>query len=136
LFQANNQDYSLASIDAIVGSGSNAPAPVVVAQLHADDAGAIGALITTFSAPDVSGVEVARTFVPNDPVTLDPNARYWFVLGSEDPGDGTFYWAYAEGNEFVGPGTLHHFADTTESGIDWTYRADIRIFAGERSSDH
>ncbi|MDA1179125.1 MAG: hypothetical protein O2931_10060 [Planctomycetota bacterium] len=127
-FQTDNQQHALASIDAMVGGGSNAPLPVVVAELRTDNEGVIGDLITTFLAPGVDGPDSARTFAPVLPVTLDPNTKYWFVLGSEDPGDGTYYWSYAEGNASEGNGVLGGFADTTESGVDWTYRSDNPYF--------
>ena len=127
-FQSDNQQYSLASIDAVVGGGSTAPLPEVVAQLHADNAGTIGALIATFTAPDVSESASARTFLPDNAVTLDANTQYWFVLGSADPGDGTYFWQYAEGDAFTGPGSLGGFAHTAESGVDWTYSTDNPYF--------
>ena len=120
-FVSDNQPYQLTSIEALVGDGSVSPSPVVVAQLHADDGGAIGDLITTFTAPDVSGTLTALTFLPDGTVTLDPNTQYWFVLGSEAPGDGTFFMGYADSNLSVGPGALGIFADSSDSGATWNY---------------
>jgi hypothetical protein len=51
------------------------------------------------------------------------NTAYWFVLGSQSPGDGTFFWHYAEGDDFVGPGLLTGFADSADSGAIWSYGA-------------
>ena len=127
-FQSDNQQYSLASIDAVVGNGSTAPLPDVVAELRADDAGTIGALIATFTAPDVSEPASALTFLPNGAVTLEANTQYWFVLGSSNPGDGTYFWQYAEGNAFTGPGSLSGFADTPDSGVNWIYGSDNPYF--------
>jgi hypothetical protein len=127
-FQSDNQQYRLASIDARVGDGSMTPLPTVVAELHADSGGTIGALITTFTAPSVLGAPSARTFTPNNAVTLQANAAYWFVLGSAAPGDGTYFWQYAEGDNSTGPGSLGGFADTPESGVNWTYSAGNPFF--------
>ncbi len=120
-FQTDNQQYLLSSIEAIVGDASTTPAPIVVAELRAGTTGMIGSTIATLTAPDLSGAPSARAFSPDATVVLDPNTVYWFVLGSEAPGDGTFFWQYAEGNNFTGPGFMHNFADSTSSGASWSY---------------
>jgi hypothetical protein len=121
-FQTNNQPYELTSIDSIVGDGSMVPLAVVDAKLYsADNAGEIGTLLTTFTAPSMLGAVSARTFLPDSPVTLAPNTMYWFVLGSQAPGDGTFYFQYANTALFSGPGFLHGFADSSDSGTNWLY---------------
>ena len=119
-FLPDNSSYSLVSIDAIVGDGSTSPSPVVVAELHNDDNGTIGSLITSFTAPDVSGAQSIRTFLPDNPVTLAASTKYWFVLGSQAPGDGTYFWSYAEGNGAVGLGLLDNYNYSTDSGATWT----------------
>ncbi len=120
-FVSDNQPHQLTSIAALVGDGSLSPSPIVVAQLHADNGGVIGDLITTFTAPDVTGPLNALTFLPDGTVILDPNTQYWFVLGSEAPGDGTFFMGYADSNLSVGPGALGNFADSSDSGMTWNY---------------
>ena len=119
-FLPDANSYSLVSIDAIVGDGSSAPAPVVVAELHSDNSGLVGSLITSFTAPSVAGAQSVRTFVPDNPVPLSPSTKYWFVLGSQAPGDGTFLWSYAEGNGSVGPGALDNYNYSTDSGGTWS----------------
>jgi hypothetical protein len=64
-----------------------------------------------------------REFLPAAPVSLAPGERYWFVLGSEAPGDGTFFWQYANSNFAAGTGVLGNYADTAESGANWIYRS-------------
>lgn len=120
-FQSDAKQYILTSIDAVVGDGSTDPPPQIVAQLFSDSSGSIGELIATFVAPEVTGTPNALTFVPNTPITLAAETAYWFVLGVENPGDGTFSWQYAEGDDFVGPGLLGRFADSVDSGDAWSY---------------
>lgn len=127
-FVTDNATYTLVSVDAIVGDGSTEPAPVVIAELHVDDGGEIGALIATFTAPDVSGPVAARTFSPNRTVLLQPGTTYWFVLGSEAPGDGTFFWSYANSNEFVGPGFLGNYEYSDDSGATWSLGSDFPYY--------
>jgi hypothetical protein len=105
-FVTDENEYQLQSVEAIVGDGSDDPAPVVVAELRADNDGEVGALITTLSAPVVSGPPAARTFIPDASVTLQPHTAYWVLLGVESPGDGTFFWSYAYTNDTTGPGSL------------------------------
>lgn len=119
-FLPDASSYNLGSIDTIVGDGSSSPAPVVVAELHNDNAGLVGSLITTLTAPSVSGAQSIRTFLPDNPVTLSASTPYWFVLGSQAPGDGTYLWSYAEGNNFVGPGALANYNYSEDSGATWT----------------
>jgi hypothetical protein len=119
-FLPDANSYSLISIDAIVGGGSTNPPPVVVAELHSDNAGLVGNLITTLTSPSVSGAPSARTFTPDSPVTLSASTKYWFVLGSQAPGDGTYFWSYAEGNGQVGPGALDNYNYSTDSGVIWS----------------
>lgn len=118
-FAPDNTGYDLVSIEAIVGNGTLNPLPSVVAELHDDNAGDVGALITTFTTPDVSGAPSARTFTPDNPVTLSANTTYWFVLGVQSPGDGTFFWSYAQGNGSTGPGALLSYAYSSDSGGTW-----------------
>ena len=127
-FQTDNQQYLLSSIEAMVGNASTTPAPIVVAELRAGTTSTIGALIATFADPGLAGAPVARAFLPDSSVTLDPNTVYWFVLGSQAPGDGTFAWQYAEGNGFAGPGAFHNFADSIDSGANWSMSFDNPYF--------
>lgn len=120
-FQPDDRPYRLTSIEARVGDGSSAPPPSIIAELHEDNGGAIGPLMTTFTAPDVSAPPTEATFFPDSEVTLNPNTPYWFVLESEVPGDGTFFWQYADTGFSTGPGSLGLFADSTDSGVNWTY---------------
>jgi hypothetical protein len=99
-----------------------------VAELWAGTTTTIDSLVTTLTAPSLLGAASARTFTPDSAVTLDPSTIYWFVLGSQAPGDGTFFWHYAEGNNFTGPGALHNYAYSTDSGANWTLGSDNPYF--------
>jgi hypothetical protein len=122
-FTNDGLPHMLASITAKVGGASTEPAPVVVAELHADSGGAIGELLTTLTAPDLSGAIGDHEFLPTSEVMLHPGASYWVVLGAETPGDGTYFWQYANSNFAAGTGVLDNYADSTESGASWIYRS-------------
>jgi T5SS/PEP-CTERM-associated repeat protein/autotransporter-associated beta strand protein len=122
-FTNDGQSHQLVSIAAKIGGGSSDPAPVVVAELRADSGGVMGDLITTLSAPDLSGDVADRELTPDAAVTLTPGADYWVVLGSQSPGDGTYFWQYANSNFAVGSGTLGNYADSNDSGATWIYRS-------------
>jgi len=127
-FTTDDATYSLVSIEVVVGDGSDDPVPAVIAELYADNKGAIGAFITSLTAPDLSGAASARTFTPDAPVTLDPGARYWFLLGVAVPDEGVFSWAYAASNDFIGPGYITGYADSSDSGTNWNYGTDFPYF--------
>jgi hypothetical protein len=127
-FTTDANPYALISIEGTLGEGSVDPAPVVIAELYADDGGAMGQLIATLTAPDLSGPLATRTFIPAIPITLEPNTTYWFLLGSQTPGDGTFLWTYANSNNFTGSGAIGNYADSNDSGATWTYRTDFPYF--------
>lgn len=124
-FQSDGLPHELISIQARVGDGSAAPPPVIVAELHADNNGTIGDLISNFTAPDVSGAPSDVAFLPDLPVALEPGGKYWFVLGSEAPGDGTFSWQYINTALAAGTGEIGNFADSTSSGNDWLYHGSL-----------
>jgi hypothetical protein len=122
-FTNDGQPHQLVSIGAKIGGGSTEPAPVVVAELRADSGGVMGDLIATLSAPDLSGDIAGRELTPDAAVTLTPGADYWVLLGSQSPGDGTYFWQYANSNFAVGSGTLGNYADSNDSGATWVYRS-------------
>lgn len=127
-FTTDNAEYDLVSVEAVLGEGSVDPPPVVVAELHAEENGAIGAFIVTLVAPDVSGPASARTLVPLTPVILAANTTYFLVLGSQAPGDGTFEWSYAGTNDTTGSGALSSYADSQDSGANWNYGVKFPYF--------
>lgn len=124
-FQSDGYPHELVSIQARVGSGSTDTPPVIVAELHADSDGAIGELIGTFTPPDVTGAPTDLEFTPDAFVTLDPGAKYWFVLGSAVPGDGTFVWQYINTDVAAGTGAIGNFADSDTSGNVWNYHGSL-----------
>lgn len=125
-FTTDATSHSLTRID-IIG-GDAVTDPVIVAELRADAAGQIGALITTLTTSDFSGPPAARTLTPLLPVTLDPSTTFWVVLGSEAPGDGTLGWSYADSNNSVGTGVIAQYADSQDSGMTWAYGTDFPYF--------
>lgn len=129
-FTTDSATHTLASIDAIVGEATDAPAPLAFAELRADAAGTIGALLTTFTVPDLSGPRSPRTFVPDAIVQLEPNTTYWFVQGVVAGGDGGYVWSYADTNLFVGPGALNAFAFSQDAGAFWSYGTDFPFQIG------
>jgi hypothetical protein len=122
-FVSDDHHHSLSSIEAIVGNSLDAPQ--VVAELRKADVNneidlTAEGLLTTFTFDDLSeGSPAAHLFSPDNSVNLAPNTRYWFVLGSAN--EGTFDWSYAEGGNFIGPGTLSDFADSSDAGTTWNY---------------
>lgn len=120
-FTTDTLSYTLTTIDVIGGLESTMPPPVIVAELRADSAGQIGALITTLIAPSFAGDPSPRTLTPSAPVILAPSTTYWIVIGSEAPGDGTLGLSYANTNESVGTGVIGAYADSQDSGGTWNY---------------
>jgi hypothetical protein len=125
-FYSGVDNYTLTSIDAIVGNGMNSPS--VVAQLRRSDImgdidNTLGGLITTFTAPDMTGMTSIRTFLPDVSVNLVSTEKYWFILGSDNAG--TYDWSYAEGPMTIGPGALSNYADSIDAGVTWINRDSI-----------
>jgi len=127
-FVTDAVSYSLTRIDIIGGDASEVPAPVIVAELREDNGGTIGALITTLTPSDFTGPPAARTLTPDIAVMLAPSTTYWVVLGSEAPGDGTLGWSYANSNNSEGTGAIGAYADSQDSGANWTYGTDFPYF--------
>ncbi len=119
-FVIDGNDHPLLWVQAIVGNGADDP--VVVAELRsADINGEIdntpAGLLTTFTAPDMSGPPSVRSFVPDTPVTLLASQTYWFLLGTSNAG--TYDWSYANSNVSIGTGSLDDYADSSDAGGTW-----------------
>lgn len=126
-FTTDAASYNLTQID-IMG-GDAAAGPVIVAELHEDNAGAIGALITTLSTTDfLATAPTPQTLTPDNPVVLVASTTYWVVLGSQSPGDGTLGWSYANSNNSVGTGVIGAYADSQDSGANWNYGTKFPYF--------
>jgi hypothetical protein len=123
-FTTDANVYTLESIDAIVGEASFEPAPIVVAELRADDEGTMSTLLATFTSENLGGPLAAHNFIPDSQVELQPDTNYWFVLGVAQPGDGTFHWGYIDSNESSGPGVIANYADSDDSGATFVYRSN------------
>lgn len=121
-FTTDSMPYGLDSIEVIAGEASDTPPPEIFAALYTDNLGAIGTLIDNLGvATNLIGAHSARAFTPFNPITLDPDTTYWFVLGVYAPGDGTYFWYYADSQLFSGPGSIGAFADSDTSGSVWNY---------------
>lgn len=127
-FVTDEVSYRLVSAEVMVGGGSTNPAPIVIAELWSDDQGTLGTLITTLTPPDVSGGISPQSMLPESPVTLEPNTAYWVLLGVQNPGEGTFFWSYANSNEDIGPGVLFWYGAAPDSGVTWLYGTDFPYF--------
>lgn len=118
-FETDAQGYTLTSISIIAGDAR--ANPVVITELREDVGGAIGPVITPFDPISFDGPLSPRNLVPSSPVVLAPSTRYWVVVGSQAPGDGTLGMSYANTNNFVGPGVITAYADSQDSGATWNY---------------
>jgi hypothetical protein len=122
-FITDGMTYDLDSIQARMGTATNSPTAVFELR---KDTGAnsidltIGGLVTSFTAPDLTGLNSVRNLLPTSSVQLDPNTKYWFVAGVTN--NGTFEWEYANTGSFSGPGSLNFFGDSDDAGATWTYR--------------
>jgi hypothetical protein len=88
-FATDANSYTLTDFRTVVGNGTGSPS--VVAELRASTmSGSIdtsaGGLLTTFTAPDVSGALGVQTFTPEQSVDLDPNTTYYLILGVSGAG--------------------------------------------------
>ena len=86
-FSSDAQHRRLTSVTAIVGNGGDSSD--VVAELRKSDASgnidqSAEGLLTTFTAPDITGDLTARIFAPDSNVFLNPGAKYWFILGATE----------------------------------------------------
>jgi hypothetical protein len=107
--------FTLVSIDTLLGHAI--AGPDVVAQLRRGD-DPTGPFIATFSFPALSETDIQIvTLLPTTAATLDAGALYWLVLGPATTG--SFEWAYAEGNNVIGQGSLGSYAYSFDSGVTW-----------------
>ncbi len=124
-FLTGGGNYQLSSIEVITGNGCNSPN--IVAELRKSDINgeidtSTEGLLTTFTAPDVSGPTEPRVFTPDGTVSLIAGEKYWFILGSAN--EGTFDWSYADSSSTTGPGSLSNYADSGNAGTSWDLRDD------------
>ncbi len=128
-FYTDGMMYNLDSIQARMGNAVNSPTAVFELR---KDTGAnaidltIGGLLTSFTAPDLTGLNSVRDLFPTSGVQLDPNTKYWFVAGVTN--SGSFEWEYANTGSFSGPGSLDIFGDSDDAGVTWTYRDNSPFF--------
>lgn len=104
--------HTLTSIRTVVGGAAGNPA--IFAELR--DGSVTGTVLTTFSLPSFTGAFTARNFMPLSSVTLNPDGKYFFILGLAG---GSVGWSYAEGNGQVGPGVMGNFEYSENQGASW-----------------
>lgn len=121
-FMTDTASYALDSVEVIAGEASDMSPLEIFAALYSDDNGEIGSFLGTLSVTtDLVGTHSPRTFVAFNPIALAPDTTYWFVLGVSVPGDGTYFWYYADSQLFSGPGNIGGSADSDTSGSSWNY---------------
>jgi hypothetical protein len=76
-------------------------------------------LVATFTLSSLpTGPDEIVTLIPDAPVLLVPGETYWLVMGQvEDPG--LFKFAYAEGNNWIGPGAFGSYSYSFDQGATW-----------------
>jgi hypothetical protein len=125
--------YQLTSIIARVGNrvGNQTTEIKPFANLRADD-GNNGPVtgktnyLTAFAVPTISTTGLLNeTFLPNAPVILEANTRYWFALGSlggSDNDNFEYQWVYSSSG---GPLNIpSRYALTNDEGEHWTLARD------------
>ncbi len=98
--------------------GNAFESPEVVAQLRSG-LDPSGPLLASFAVPalSASGIDIL-TLTPDADVQLEPGETYWLLLGPA--AGGSFQWAYAEGNNFLGIGSFGNYNYSTDAGATWT----------------
>jgi len=106
---------TLDSVTMLIGIA--VPGTDAVAQLRrGEDPGA--PIVATFTLPPLNEFGVTGvTLVPDVPVVLEPGQTHWLVLGTSSTG--SFGLAYAEGNNWSGPGTIGTYAYSEDLGVTW-----------------
>jgi hypothetical protein len=123
-FATDAQRYQLDSIEAMLGE--LAGAPTLVAELRDGDTPS-GALLATFSLTIPPGAPEAVTLTPSKAVTLEPSTSYTLILGVAD--EGSFAWAYADSNNWIGPGAFGNYHYSTDLGVTWAnFGSDFPYF--------
>ena len=94
--------YTLDLIQVILSDGE--PGSVPVFELRMGETGPDVTIATLIEQSFPTGPDEIVTLLPATPVTLDPGVKYWVVM--EVQPRGFFRWAYALGNNWIGPGTF------------------------------
>jgi len=116
-FSTDANAYQLNSIDLVLGNQTADSLPF--ATLHADVAGSVGGVLTSFGVSGIgSGTpSLVMLMAVGSPLTLAPSTTYWIVLG--EAGTGSFGFSYAQGNSQVGPGSLGAYRYSVDAGLTW-----------------
>ncbi len=124
-FAADRRRYRLESIETILGTAVGPP--VVVAELHDGDE-PTGALRTTLSVPALStaGNEVVA-LTPDSDVIIERGQALTLILGVANVAE--YEWAYADSNNWIGPGTFGNYYYSSDAGATWTnFGADFPYY--------
>ena len=113
-FATDARRYRLDSIETILGELDGSP--TIVAELREGDS-PTGALLATFSFTVPAGAPEVVTLTPSQSVTLEASASYTLVLGVAD--EGSFTWAYADSNNWIGDGAFGNYHYSVDLGVTW-----------------
>jgi hypothetical protein len=108
-------NYHLDSIQVILSEAVAGSIPIIELRRGPISPDTTIAALTPSSLPP-GGDEIV-TLTPDRPVTLVPCQVYWVVMGVQDPG--YYKWAYAEGNNWNGPGAFGTYSYSFDSGASW-----------------
>ena len=114
-FTTDANAYKLLSIDLLLGALTGSPD--LFAELHADTAGSPGATLASFSLGGIGTGAPALFTLPGSLLDLNASSAYWIVLGAT--GNGSFGWAYAQGNSQSGLGALGAYGYSADTGATW-----------------
>ncbi|MFM9996917.1 MAG: choice-of-anchor R domain-containing protein [Phycisphaerales bacterium] len=114
-FSADGRRYRLDSIETILGTATGRP--VVVAELRDGD-DPTGALLSTLSLPALQTAGTALvTLTPDADVIIEPGQAFTLILGVSNTAD--YEWAYANTNNWIGPGTFGNYHYSSDAGQTW-----------------
>jgi hypothetical protein len=116
--------YSLDLVQVILANGE--PGSVPSFQLRTGETTPDALLATLVEQSFPTGPDQIVTLLPDQPVTLESGVKYWVVM-EVAPG-GFFQWAYALGNNWVGPGLFQEYSYSYDLGASWGTFGNINPF--------
>ncbi len=115
-------DYTLDLIQVILGNAE--PGSIPTFQLRTGETTPDVLVATLIEQSFPSGPDEIVTLLADQPVTLTAGVKYWVVM-EVAPG-GFFQWAYAQGNNWIGPGSF----------LDYAYSYDLGATYGSFGTDN